>query len=859
MRIPTMAAMALLSAGITASAAHAQTCGGQWLPGYGVPGVNGSVACMTLWDPDGPGPLPESLVIGGTFSIVHTTPAKNLAMWDGNQWTEIGGGTAGAVQQLCVYDGKLFVGGTFSVAGGVATGPLASWNGSAWNGVDGAATSITALKVYNGELVAAGILRISGSGASIAKWNGTAWSFLGPASTVSGGSIRAMTVHQGKLIATGTFTSVGGKAAGGIAAWDGAWTPLGTGIAAPSEIRALCVYNEHLYAGGTFTAIGGVSARALARWTGTAWEAVGLPLTPGITVSAVDTLAVVDGKLVVSGSGVKGGCVAWDGNAWGTLGQGGVLARCLQPFGTSLFAGRANSSSPVGRGLTELSNGRWKPIGIGFDSGVSSLEVFQDQLVIAGGFQLAAGLEAGELSRWNGATWLSLGVPANVSGGYMTKVGPQFYVGSVFGVSASWDGTTWAMIPGLELGSRVYSQSKYGSELVVAGDVYLPSNGLVKRPIAAWNGNAWRTLGTDLVGGAGSAVEHEGELIVSSSPAFLSLTSDPLAKPPFRFDGTTWRGWPIGLATSGLLFSLNGTLYVCSADGSGIRGVDGRTYGAIAQWQDNQWRSLEKNPLPSFARIFAVTTYKGDLIAAGEFRSIDGVAANKIARWNGTQWKAMGSGLEGGGVADVQQFGDELIAAGSFSTAGGSLSAYFARWTDDPKPWLAVQPQSKPVNQGLSLTLKAAAASGYVNVTYQWKRNGEAVQDGPSGASVGGGSVSGAAGALASPSDGSDVVLRIEGVQASDAGEYTVEFSNACNTTSSWAAAVSVNTCPGDLDADGLVNDTDFAAFAATYDTMLCDDSAMPVGCLSDWNGDGVVDDRDFQIFVVAYGGMVCE
>lgn len=187
------------------------------------------------------------------------------------------------------------------------------------------------------------------------------------------------------------------------------------------------------------------------------------------------------------------------------------------------------------------------------------------------------------------------------------------------------------------------------------------------------------------------------------------------------------------------------------------------------------------------------------------------------------------------------------------------MSVYFARWTDDPKPWLAVQPQSTPVNELHTLRLKAAAASGYVNVSYQWKRNGVAVQDGPAGASVGGGLVSGAAGALASPSDGGDVVLRIEGVQASDAGVYTVEFSNACNTTASWAAAVSVNTCPGDLNTDGFVGDDDFNLFAAAYDTMLCDDPAMPIGCLSDWNGDGLVDDRDFQRFVVAYGAMVCD
>lgn len=857
MRNPTMAA--LLSAGVAAAAADAQTCGGQWLPGYGVPGVNGSVDCMTLWDPDGSGPLPESLVIGGTFSIVHTAPAKNLAMWDGNQWTELGGGTAGSVQQLCVYDGKLYVGGTFSLAGGVAAGPLASWDGTTWTGVQGAATSITALQVYNGELVAAGNIRISGSGASVAKWNGSAWSFLGPASVIAGGPIRALTVHQGKLIAAGTFTTAGGKAAGGIAAWDGAWTPLGTGVASPSEIRALRVYNQQLYAGGTFTAIGGVSAKALARWTGTAWEAVGLPLPSGISLSAVDALAVFDGKLAISGSGVTGGCIAWDGSSWSRLGQGGVQARCLQPFGTSLFAGRADSNAAVGRGLTELTNDRWQPIGVGFDSGLVALDVYQNHLLLGGGFRQLEGYEVGAMARWNGAAWFGVGSPpfTNMSGAL--TIGPRIYVQTGPATLIAWDGTTWASVPGLASSSRINSLSKYGSDLVVAGELYLSMNRNVRRPVAIWNGTDWRLPGTDLVGEAGSAVEHEGDLLVAGASGSLSLTSDPTAKPPFRFDGTTWRGWPVGISGGSLLSSPSGTLFIVGSAVFGVRGVDGTKYGAIAQWQNNQWKSIDASPEFALPRIAALTFYKDDLIAAGDFKSVDGVTANNIGRWNGTQWRAMGSGLQGGFVQDVQQFGDELMAIGAFTTAGGSLSAYFARWTDDPKPWLAVQPRSKPVNQGLTLSLRAAAASGYVNVSYQWKRNGEAVQNGPGGASSGGGTVSGAAGALPSPSDGSDIVLHIEGVQASDAGAYTVQFSNACNTTTSWPAAVSVNTCVGDLNADGLVDDTDFNLFSAAYDTLLCEDPAMPAGCLADWNGDGFVDDRDFQSFVVAYTDMTCE
>jgi len=102
-------------------------------------------------------------------------------------------------------------------------------------------------------------------------------------------------------------------------------------------------------------------------------------------------------------------------------------------------------------------------------------------------------------------------------------------------------------------------------------------------------------------------------------------------------------------------------------------------------------------------------------------------------------------------------------------------------------------------------------------------------------------------------------MLTVAGVQASDAGDYTIEFDNSCNATTSSIATVSVNTCPGDLNADGFVNDADFELFVSAYNILLCEDASMPVGCLSDLNGDGVVDDADFQLFVVAYDALVCE
>src|SRR5436190_2956429 len=71
----------LIAAGVNLRAAG--QCQPQWLPGEGIPGVNGTVYATTTWDPDGPGPQPELLVVGGLFTLAGATLANNIAAWDG--------------------------------------------------------------------------------------------------------------------------------------------------------------------------------------------------------------------------------------------------------------------------------------------------------------------------------------------------------------------------------------------------------------------------------------------------------------------------------------------------------------------------------------------------------------------------------------------------------------------------------------------------------------------------------------------------------------------------------------------------------------------------------------------------------
>lgn len=71
---------------------------------------------------------------------------------------------------------------------------------------------------------------------------------------------------------------------------------------------------------------------------------------------------------------------------------------------------------------------------------------------------------------------------------------------------------------------------------------------------------------------------------------------------------------------------------------------------------------------------------------------------------------------------------------------------------------------------------------------------------------------------------------------------------------------VPAGSCLCDLNADGLVDDTDFAVFAHQYEAAICSFLIPePVqACAADFTFDFVVDDDDFVVFAAAYDALVC-
>ncbi len=165
-----------------------------------------NVSTMTQWDPDGDGPQPRMLVIGGNFTSAGGVPVRHVAYWDGSAWHDVGGGIqrspssgkSNVVRAVASWDpdgvGPLFerlvVGGIFEVAGEVAANNVAMWDGVSWQplgqGTNGAVDELLEWDPdgdgpSSPQLIAGGAFSAADAQPAnrIARWNGVEWSGMG--------------------------------------------------------------------------------------------------------------------------------------------------------------------------------------------------------------------------------------------------------------------------------------------------------------------------------------------------------------------------------------------------------------------------------------------------------------------------------------------------------------------------------------------------------------------------------------------------------------------------------------------------------------------------------------------------------
>jgi hypothetical protein len=654
-----------------------------WVTGFGLPGLEGSVFAFTEFD-DGSGP---ALYAGGSFLQGGGKILEHIGKWDGTTWTPLGEGVGGDVNTLAVYDDgsgpALYAGGNFGLAGGMNINCIAKWNGTTWSPLGSGLGIVHALAVFD---------------------DGT-----GPA-----------------LYAGGHFGSAGGNTVNNIAKWNGSsWSPLGTGTSgtfADNRVFALAVFDDGtgpaLYAGGNFTMAGGVTAPFIAKWNGATWSNVG-----GGVFLDVHALAVFDdgtgpalfvgGDLTSAGGAPAAHIAKWNGSTWSPVGGGtsagvAVLATLDDGSGPALFAGGYFSG-----GIAKWNGTSWSPLGSGTNNGGSVLALAQltagpaAGFYVGGQFDRAGGLFASDIAAWNGSSWSVLPASANgvLSAGdalcaMQDASGSALYLGGVLTsagnadtkVVARWSGTSWSAI-GHGTGTNNLSVSINSlatfddgdGVALYAGGSFVTIDNTPASYIARWNGTAWVPLGSGMSGGGDPAVNAMAVFDDGSGPALYAgggfttaggIGANHIAK----WKDFTWS--PVGSGLAGAVTAL-----AVFDDGTGpalYAGAGGLTASTVAKWNGTSWSTLAggANGVVRAFTVFDDGTGPA-LYAAGSFTQVGGVGANRIARWDGTQWTSLGSGMDDviWALATYDDgSGSALYAGGYFSVAGSTVANRVAKW-----------------------------------------------------------------------------------------------------------------------------------------------------------------------------------
>jgi len=142
-------------------------------------------------------------------------------------------------------------------------------------------------------------------------------------------------------------------------------------------ITSLTVYNGQLVAGGSFRSIGGVPADGIASWDGVSWRALGdTPLNAyfaGVQLASYGGLLLAGGAFFLPGRNAP--LVAWDGTSWSVIDGISGAIRVMAVAGSSLVVGGDLSlgDSPQHVTLAGLLSHRWMSLGSGVNGEVTSL------------------------------------------------------------------------------------------------------------------------------------------------------------------------------------------------------------------------------------------------------------------------------------------------------------------------------------------------------------------------------------------------------------------------------------------------------------------------------------------------------
>lgn len=361
----------------------------------------------------------------------------------------------------------------------------------------------------------------------------------------------------------------------------------------------------------------------------------------------------------------------------------------------------------------------------------------------------------GQLYRWNGAAWISIGPSVNGaildatsysdglgSSASLYVVGTFTHAGIVQANRiARWDGSSWHPVGGGIPGPSPVALSVYddgGGPALFVGGQFTSVGGLAVSGIARWNGSSWADVGGGLGGGCcvHSMTVHDdgsGEALYVGGSWFASAGGTSVNSIA-RWDGQSWSDVGAPVFTSSCPFGVPAIdALTVHDDGAGpslyvggqfVLATGNGTALGVARWDGATWSSLNSGPIDG--DVISLASYEGELYIGGGFQNVGApgtIAANHIARWNGSSWSPCGSGLNTGFGMSMAVHDDgtgpALFVADALNLAGAIPVSGVARWSCGAlnNPTLSVsQPAGTPGSPILVVNTGLVPGHQYYNV-----------------------------------------------------------------------------------------------------------------------------------------------
>ena len=643
-----------------------------WTNQFGLPVVSGSILSLAYFG--------GQIVAGGGFDQCGTTHARFIAAWDGSAWHELGNSITHSVWALQPYAGGLVA------AGGAGAGQptIQLWNGSSWADLGATNGTVYALAVYNGDLVAGGSFSsVNGvAAANVARWDGSTWhAMAGGLPTVNAYGVRALTLHGAQLIAAGYFAPDSSH----IAAWDGSsWSTLSVGGDRSATVKGMVSDGAYLYTVGSIR-----SEPEVAKWDGSSWT-----LLPGSNGTGAYAIGLWQGQPVV----IQGQPQRWDGTVWQSLGDS---LRCTTyaflNAGGRLYVGgyKATIGQNMDR-LVSFDGTTWRieqaPWSPGSMAGVGGViydaRACNGQLYVAGDFRSVGAQDhfdpAPLFAGWNGTAWSSLsgsggslfeGFALDTLGTDLVLGGWFSHLGGLTGLNgiARWNGSALSPM-GSGLLPWVYTLAHWNGQLIAGGLFYNVSG---QSGVARWDGSTWQPLlATAFVDDYPNTMAQWGVDLYLGG-AFTDAGGTAVSGLA-RWNGTAFTD--VGGGVSGS--PQGGGVYALAAYGGGlVVGGDFTHAGGVpasgcALWDGSAWTPMDANA----EDIYKFLVTGGRLFAVGDFIAPDLSVRGGLAWWDGASWDLLGSGLDPGGATGLAEYGGDLYMVGGFGFANGVPSYSVARF-----------------------------------------------------------------------------------------------------------------------------------------------------------------------------------